>query len=105
MLPKFVEKNIIQDYIYVNDITKVLYYFLNHAPQSGIYEVGTGFARSSCSIVEAMNKVTKQTPKLIVAYPNEEPFLFQANLAQLRKYAYKQAFLSLEGGVKAMFRD
>jgi len=99
-----VEKNIIQDYIYVNDVTKVLYYFLNHAPQSGIYEVGTGFARSLHSIVEAMNKATKRTVKLILEHQNEDPFVSQANFAQLRKYAYKQAFLSLEQGIKAMVR-
>jgi len=101
-----VTKSIIQDYIYVNDVTKVLYYFLNHAPQSGIYEVGTGFARPLHAIVEAMNKVAKDKyNKLqVTSYKlQEESFVFQADLTLLRKYAYKQAFLSLEQGIKSMF--
>ena len=99
-----VEKNIAQDYIYVNDVMKVLYYFLNHVPQNGIYEVGTGFARPLQAIIEAVNKTVKPEQKLILKYQKEEPFIFQADLALLRKYAYKQPFLSLEQGVKLMFR-
>jgi len=98
-----IEKNIVQDYIYINDVAKVLYYFLNHAPQSGIYEVGTGFARPLHAIVEAMNKVANDKLEVTSCKLQEESFVFQADLALLRKYAYKQAFLSLEQGVKSMF--
>jgi ADP-L-glycero-D-manno-heptose 6-epimerase len=99
------EKNLIQDYIYVNDVCKVLYYFLNHAPQSGIYEVGTGFARPLQAIVEAMNKFAQPEQKQILVYPQEKPCVFQADLSKLRKYAYKQAFLTLEQGVKRLVRE
>jgi len=100
-----VTKNIVQDFIYVNDVTKVLYYFLNHVPQNGIYEVGSGFARPLQAIVDAINKVAKSEQKLLFAYQKEDHTVFQADLTQLRKYAYKQSFLSLEQGVKAMFRN
>jgi ADP-L-glycero-D-manno-heptose 6-epimerase len=96
------EKNIIQDYISVNDVSKVLYYFLNHAPQSGVYEVGTGFARPLQAVIEAMNRFAEPDQKQILVYQKEEPFVFQADLSRLRKYAYKQAFLTLEQGVKMM---
>jgi len=130
-----IEKNIIQDYIYVNDVSKVLFYFLNHAPRSGIYEIGTGFARPVQAIVEAIQKATKQkqitnrssgrsklseanyelrtaatlvpsSAKLITdkELRYNESFIYQADLALLRKYAYKQVFMSLEEGVKGMFR-
>jgi ADP-L-glycero-D-manno-heptose 6-epimerase len=96
------EKNIIQDYIYVNDVAKVLYYFLNHAPQSGIYEIGTGFARPLQAVVDAFIKFRVSSFEFRVS--NGELQIFQADIAPLRKYAYKQAFLSLEQGVKSMFR-
>jgi len=96
----YVEKNVIQDYIYVNDVTKVLFYFLNHAPKSAIYEVGTGFARPLQAIADALNKMGKREQKLILEYKKEDNFVFQAELINLRKYAYKQAFLTLEQGVK-----
>jgi len=101
----YVEKNVIQDYIYVNDAVKVLYYFLNHAPQNGIYEVGTGFARPLQTIIETVNKIAKPEQKPVLKYQKEESFIFQADLALLRKYAYKQPFLSLEQGIKRMLRD
>ena len=100
-----VEKNITQDYIYVNDVSKVLYYFLNHTPQSGIYEVGTGFARTLQAIVDAIHKTVQPEQKLIFEYQKEERFVFQADVTPLRKYAYKQAFLSLEQGVQSMCRN
>jgi ADP-L-glycero-D-manno-heptose 6-epimerase len=94
------EKNIIQDYVYVNDVSKVLFYFLNHAPQSGIYEVGTGFARPLQAIIDAINKFTIPDKKQILIYRKDDSFVFQADLSKLRKYAYKQAFLTLEHGIK-----
>lgn len=100
-----VEKNITQDYIHVNDIAKVVYYFLNRAPKSGLYEVGTGFARPLQAIVDALNKTTKQEQKLMLAYLKEEVSIVRADLSNLRKYAYQQAFLSLEQGVKKMFHE
>jgi len=100
-----VENNAIQDYIYVKDAVKVLYYFLNHAPQSGIYEIGTGFARPLSAIVEAINKVAKQEQKLVLEYQKEAVFTFQADLSKLRRYAYKQAFLPLEQGVKRLYNS
>lgn len=102
-LATYVAKNIIQDYIYVNDVVKVLFYFFNHAPQNGIYEAGTGFARPVQAVVDAVNKATHSSLQVThqVSF-KEEHLVFQADLTLLRKYAYKQAFLSLEQGVKAM---
>lgn len=100
-----VEKNITQDYIHVNDIAKVVYYFLNRAPKSGLYEVGTGFARPLQAIVDVINKTAKQEQKLMLAYLKEEVSIVRADLSNLRKYAYQQAFLSLEQGVKKMFHE
>jgi len=74
---------------------------MNHAPQSGIYEVGTGFARPLQAVIEAINKAVKPEQKLVLEYQKEDSFVFQADLMLLRKYAYKQAFLALERGVKS----
>ena len=101
------KKNIIQDYIYVNDISKVLYYFLNHVPQSGVYEIGTGFARPLQAVVDAINKVSGfgfRVSGFEFRVSDSGFRVFQADLSLLRKYAYKQPFLSLEQGIKCMFR-
>ena len=96
--------NLTQDYIYVNDVAKVLYYFLNHAPKSGTYEVGTGFARPVQAIVEAVDRTGKGKQTMVLEYQKEQDFVYEADLKHLRKHAYKQAFLSLEEGVKRMFQ-
>jgi ADP-L-glycero-D-manno-heptose 6-epimerase len=99
-------KNIIQDYIYVNDVSKVLYYFLNHAPQNGIYEVGTGFARPLQAVVDTVNRIRNYArfERSEKTETSKEFQVFQADLSKLRKYAYKQAFLTLEQGIKRMVR-
>ena len=104
--------DVMHDYIYVNDVSKVLFFFLNHAPHSGIYEIGTGFARPVQAIVEAINKAMNPaspypsplTRNPIPDTPHPSTLIFQADLALLRKFAFKQAFLTLEQGVKCMFR-
>jgi ADP-L-glycero-D-manno-heptose 6-epimerase len=101
----YVTKNIMQDYIYVNDVAKVLYYFFNHVPRNGTYEVGTGFARPveavEAAVVGALRKLRITNYEL----RNKEQVVFQADLTLLRKYAYKQAFLPLEQGVKSMIKS
>ncbi|MDR2972600.1 MAG: NAD-dependent epimerase/dehydratase family protein [Bacteroidales bacterium] len=99
------EINIIQDYIYVNDVSKVLCYFLNHAPQSGIYEVGTGFSRPMATVVDTINRYVKPEQKqILVQQSKEQHFFYQADLSKLRKNAYKQAFLTLEQGIKSLLK-
>jgi ADP-L-glycero-D-manno-heptose 6-epimerase len=120
-----VKKDIILDYVYINDVVKALYYFLKHAPKNGIYEIGTGFARPLQAIVDAVNKEWKKEKgerkmekrvceqKLLLEYQEgEQPHYriphtshLQADLTDLRKYAYKQAFLPLEAGIKRLIRD
>jgi len=99
------ENNISQDYIYVNDVAKVLYYFLNHAPKSGIYDVGTGFARPLQAVEAAVRKVLKVRSDELRVTSDElqvTSYRFQADLSMLRRNAYRQAFLSLEEGIKRM---
>jgi len=106
------DENVIQDYIYINDVAKVLYYFLNHAPRSGMYEVGTGFARPLQAVEAAVRKALKVTSDELQVTSKELQMTskelqvtsnrFQADLSMLRRNAYRQAFLSLEEGVKRM---
>jgi ADP-L-glycero-D-manno-heptose 6-epimerase len=97
-----IHSNVILDYIYVNDVVKTLYFFMNHAPKSGIYEVGTGFARPLQAIVDTLHRTEKRSSQLIIEYQENEPLTFQADLSDLRKHAYRQAFLSLEEGIRRL---
>jgi len=50
----------LRDFIYVKDVVNVCYYFMEHLTESGLYNVGTGKARSfldlGLSVFSALNK-------------------------------------------------
>ncbi|MDR0206624.1 MAG: NAD-dependent epimerase/dehydratase family protein [Bacteroidales bacterium] len=99
------DENIFQDYIYINDVVKVLYYFLKRTPKSGMYEIGTGFARPLQVVEAAVRKVLRVTSNELQETSNKLQVTsdkLQADLSMLRKNAYQQAFLSLEEGIKRL---
>ena len=51
--PDFKDGEQKRDFIFVNDVTNILYFFLNHRTNSGIYNVGTGEARTFLDLVKA----------------------------------------------------
>ena len=48
-----------RDFIYVKDVVALCHYFMKKLPKSGLYNVGTGRARSFQDLVEATFKAMK----------------------------------------------
>src|SRR5690606_29625459 len=44
--PKFKDGEQMRDFVYVKDVTEVLYFFMYHRKDSGIYNLGSGEART-----------------------------------------------------------
>jgi len=103
--PDFADGQQSRDFIYVKDVVKICTFFLTHQPQSGLYNVGTGKARTFWDLVantfQAMNKETIisfiDTPIDIRA---TYQYYTQANMQKLRRAGYLNSFYSLEEGVK-----
>lgn len=91
-----------RDFIHVEDICKGIYHFLTAAAPSGIYNLGSGVARTFNDLVKAIN------PNLPITYVDMPEVLrpqYQyrtcANLTKLREIAgYKEPFLTLEEGIE-----
>ena len=94
-----------RDFIYINDVVKVLDFFLKTQPSSGIYNLGTGKARSfydmASSLFSTLHKEMKidwiDTPKEFQA---SYQYFTQADLGKLRSIGYTDTFLSLEEGIQ-----
>ena len=100
----FVEREL--DYLYVKDVGRVLYWFTIHRPESGVYELGSGFPRTDTALVGAISRVLKLSPQIIYEEFEEnhdymERPLMLADLSSLRRIGYKKPFYSLENGVKS----
>lgn len=93
-----------RDFVYVRDVVKVLFYFMHHRKDSGIYNLGTGEARSfmdlARNVFKAMGKVESiefvDTPSDI---RDKYQYFTEADISKLRNAGYSDAFFSLEDGI------
>lgn len=98
----------LRDFIYLKDVVDIItYLFFNKAAESGIYNVGTGKARTfmdlAMSTILAINpKSSKENIKLI-PMPEDLRGKYQyftaAKNIKLRRAGYNRTFYSLEEGV------
>jgi ADP-L-glycero-D-manno-heptose 6-epimerase len=90
-----------RDFVYVEDVCKVIYHFMtNDETSGGIYNVGSGTARSFNDLVRILN------PKKQITYINipenlrsQYQYYTCADLKRLRQVGYTESFLSLEEGI------
>jgi ADP-L-glycero-D-manno-heptose 6-epimerase len=94
-----------RDFIYVKDLVSVCVFLMEHRKNSGIYNLGTGIARSfndlGKSTFVAMNKDVSisyiDTP---IDIRDKYQYFTEANMQKLRTIGYDKAFYTLEEGVK-----
>jgi len=107
-----------RDFVYVDDVTRVNLYFLDHPSKSGIFNLGTGRAQSfndlavanvnSCRALagepeQSLEELLKQGFIEYIPFPEalkgKYQSFTQADLAKLRKAGYEAPFASVEQGV------
>lgn len=93
-----------RDFIYVRDVVDVLYFFLREKPNSGIFNLGTGHARTFLDLTKAVfHAMDKEEAIDFIDTPsdirNTYQYFTQANTDKLRQAGYAQPFTSLEAGV------
>lgn len=99
----------LRDFVYVKDVIKVCYWLMEHQPASGIYNLGTGSARSFNDLVKA-TFAGMDLPVDIVYIDMPEDirdkyqYFTEANMDKLRTAGYTQPFYSLEAGINDYVR-
>jgi ADP-L-glycero-D-manno-heptose 6-epimerase len=94
-----------RDFIYVKDADAVTLWLLEHPAVSGIYNVGTGQARSFRDLMLALFKALKAEPR-IEYFPMPEELrgryqhLTEARMERLRAAGYDAPFTPLEAAVE-----
>jgi len=93
-----------RDFTYVSDCVQVLLWLLKNPKINGIYNCGTGTARSFAELAQALFSALGKTPNVkYVDMPNhvegQYQYHTQAVMDRLRKVGYAQPFASLEQGV------
>lgn len=99
-----------RDFIAVQDVVDICFYFFLHPKESGLYNVGTGQARTYNHLSNALFLALKK-PANIEYIPTPEDiresyqYYTQAELKKLRLAGYKKAFISLEEGVEKYVQE
>lgn len=102
--PEFEDGEQLRDFVYVNDVVNVCYWMMNEKPASGLYNLGTGKARTFKGMVISIFTTLKLEP--VIEYINtpedireKYQYFTEADMDKIRTAGYAEAFLSLEKGV------
>ena len=99
-----------RDFIAVQDVVDICFYFFLHPKESGLYNVGTGKARTYNDLTNAVFLALKK-PANIEYIPTPKDiresyqYYTQAEVNKLRLAGYKKAFISLEEGVEKYVQE
>ncbi|MCX7863059.1 MAG: ADP-glyceromanno-heptose 6-epimerase [Bacteroidales bacterium] len=93
-----------RDFIYVKDVCDVLYFFMHHRKNSGIYNLGTGTARTFNDLAHAVfSSLSLPTNIEYIDMPqdikNNYQYFTQADMNKLKSIGYHKEFTTLENGV------
>ncbi|MBK6611713.1 MAG: ADP-glyceromanno-heptose 6-epimerase [Sphingobacteriales bacterium] len=95
----------LRDFVYVKDIIKVCHWLLHvKRPNSGLYNLGTGQARSFEDLAKAVFAALNLPPKIEYIDMPEDirdkyQYYTQAEMQKLQQAGYNQTFATLENGV------
>lgn len=108
--PDYKDGQQLRDFVYVKDVLKVCYWLMEHRPASGIYNLGTGMARSFEDLVKATYAGLDMPANIQYIDMPEDirdkyQYFTEANMQKLRGVGYTDAFYSLEEGVGDYVRN
>lgn len=94
----------LRDFIYVKDVINVLDWLYATKPDSGIYNLGTGKARTFLDLVQAVFNATAVNPlidwvDIPVDIRDTYQYFTEADMSKLRSAGYTDSFYTLEAGI------
>lgn len=94
-----------RDFIYVKDVVSICLWLMDNKPQSGLYNTGTGIARTFNDLVAAIFTAIDKAPTIeYIDTPldirDKYQYFTEANMVRLRTAGYNKPFWSLEDGVR-----
>jgi ADP-L-glycero-D-manno-heptose 6-epimerase len=103
--PEFKDGEQLRDFIYVKDLVDVLFFFMHHREDSGIYNLGTGKARTFLDLTKSTFKAMSVNENIEFIDTPEDirdkyQYFTEANMKKLRSIGYEKPFTSLENGVE-----
>jgi len=94
-----------RDFVYVKDVVSIIMFLMKERPSSGIYNVGSGKARSFKDLVLATFSAMEVEPNIEFIDTPEDiretyQYFTEADMGKIQLAGYSDDFYSLEEGVK-----
>jgi ADP-L-glycero-D-manno-heptose 6-epimerase len=94
-----------RDFVYVKDVVDVCVFLMHHRKDSGIYNLGSGKARTFNDLVKAVFAALDKPANIEyidtpVDIRDTYQYFTEANMEKLKEIGYGKGFFELEGGVK-----
>lgn len=103
--PQFKDGEQMRDFVYVKDVAEVCMFFMHHRKNSGIYNLGSGKARTFKDLTKAVfHALNKPDVIEFVDTPadirDKYQYFTEANMEKIRKIGYNKPFHTLEDGTR-----
>lgn len=103
--PNYKDGEQLRDFVYVKDVVEVCYFLLHHRKDSGIYNLGSGKARTFLDLVKnTFAGVNKESNINFIDTPidirDKYQYFTEANMTKLKSIGYSTPFHTLEEGTK-----
>lgn len=94
-----------RDFVYVKDVVSVIHFLMEQQPKSGIYNLGSGKARTFLDLALSTFKAFGKEPNISfidtpVDIRDKYQYFTEANMQKLKQVGYSKPFYSLEDGVE-----
>lgn len=103
--PNYKDGEQLRDFVYVKDVVDVCFFLLHHRKNPGIYNLGTGKARTFLDLAKAVFHALDKKPQIeFIDTPadirDKYQYFTEARMEKLRSIGYNKPFTSLEEGVE-----
>lgn len=108
--PDYADGGQMRDFIWVGDCVDIVMWLLDHPGVSGLFNCGTGKARSFADLANAVFAALGQKPKINYV-PMPEPlrakyqYFTEARMDRIRAAGYAKPFVALEDGIARYVRE
>jgi ADP-L-glycero-D-manno-heptose 6-epimerase len=94
-----------RDFVYIKDVVNVLYFLSQHRPANGLYNLGTGKARTFWDLASETFRAMNLDPDIDFIDTPEDirdtyQYFTQADMGKLRQAGYSAPFHTLEEGIR-----
>ncbi len=103
--PDFKDGEQMRDFVYVKDVVDVMYFLMHHRKDSGIYNLGSGKARTFLDLAKNTFKALELEPNISFVPTPEDirdkyQYFTEAKMSKLAGIGYHKPFHTLEEGVE-----